>query len=145
MSTRTRELTPWAATAKEIRKELRAKWPNVRFRVRSESFAGGSAVDIYWTDGPTREQVRDVVGKYEYGYFDGMTDCYYITNRRDDIPQVKFVQLHRKLSPARMIKLLRRVGIEAEEEELEKTDPDLMDKWGVWTLEQLAWQLEHTP
>ena len=103
MSTKAKELTPWAAAAKEIRKELKAKWPNVKFRVRSESFAGGSAVDIYWTDGPTCEQVRDVVGKYEYGYFDGMTDCYYITNRRDDIPQVKYVQLHRELSPTRML------------------------------------------
>ena len=140
----TKELTPWAATAKAIRKELKAKWPNVKFRVRSESFAGGSAVDIYWTDGPTREQVRDVVGKYEYGCFDGITDCYYITNRRDDIPQVKFVQLHRELSPARMLKLLQRVGIEAKPEELDKTRPDLMDEWGVWTLAQLAWQLEHT-
>jgi len=96
MSATTKKVTPWAAAAKEIRKELRAKWPGVRFSVRSESYASGSAVRVKWKGGPRVEEVRDVVAKYEYGHFDPITDCYYYTNRRDNLPQVQFVSLNRE-------------------------------------------------
>ena len=46
--------------AKDIRKVLKANWPECRFSVRSERYAGGSSVYITWTDVPTQTQVEQV-------------------------------------------------------------------------------------
>lgn len=89
-----------AECAKLIRKELKENFPRTRFSVRSRSASCVTAVDIDWHDGPTTAQVEEVVGKYEYGHFDGMRDIYEMSNTRDDIPQVKFVQVHRKMTDA---------------------------------------------
>ncbi len=86
--------TTAALAANAIKAELKASFPNVKFSVKSENYSGGDAVNIYWTDGPDNEAVNNIVRKYEYGTFDGMTDCYNYTNRRTDIPQTKFVFLH---------------------------------------------------
>lgn len=62
------------ATAKLIRKALRESFPGVKFSVRSERYAGGSSINIRWTDGPTGPQVEHVAGAFEGSYFDGMID-----------------------------------------------------------------------
>lgn len=67
-------------SAKDIRVILKAEWPKTKFSVRSERYAGGSSVDLTWTDGPTLTQVDQVVehcAGYENGYY---TD-YIITQR----------------------------------------------------------------
>jgi hypothetical protein len=93
-----REMSNHAKTAKVIRAELKQAFPTTAFRVNSESFSGGSSVNIHWTDGPTDEQVEKITGKYQYGHFDGMIDLYEISNKRDDIPQVRFVMEERSMS-----------------------------------------------
>jgi len=60
--------------AVEIRGQLKRAFPGQKFSVRSKSFAGGSSVDIEWTDGPLTEQVNKVIGRWERRGFDGMTD-----------------------------------------------------------------------
>lgn len=62
--------------AKNIRAELREKFPGVKFSVKSSRFSGGDAIDIDWTDGPTTKAVHEIVDKYKDGDFDGMTDSY---------------------------------------------------------------------
>lgn len=89
-----------AECAKLIRKELKEAFPKTRFSVRSTSASMMTAVDIDWHDGPTSAEVNKIVGKYEYGSFNPMEDMYEMTNTRDDIPQVKFVQVHRKMTDA---------------------------------------------
>ncbi|MDF7629950.1 hypothetical protein PUG46_11810 [Erwiniaceae bacterium L1_55_4] len=54
-----------------IRKELKAKFPGVKFSVRKRSY---DSVSVNWTDGPTEEQVKEITGKYRDSYFDGMQD-----------------------------------------------------------------------
>lgn len=93
-----REPSPHAAAAAAIRKELKAFYPAVAFSVRSSSFSGGDAVDLTWTDGPTIAAIEAIVKKYQYGHFDGSIDLYEYSNRRDDIPQTKFVQVRRDWS-----------------------------------------------
>ena len=44
-------------TAKLIRKALKAKFPGVKFSVRSRKYAGGSSIDVVWTDGPAAKAV----------------------------------------------------------------------------------------
>jgi len=90
-----RELSETAKCSKAIREELKKEFPGVKFKVNSE---GGSAINIYYVDGPSYESVDKVVGKYEMGHFDGMTDIYEYDNRREDIPQVMYVFTTREIS-----------------------------------------------
>lgn len=89
-----------AECAKAIRKDLKEAFPDTKFSVRSTSASMMNAVDISWTDGPNSERVREIVDKYQHGHFDGMTDMYhYNSNGDESIPQVKYVQVHHKMSP----------------------------------------------
>lgn len=80
-----------AAAAKLIRAHLKAN--NITGRVRAESYSGGSSIRILLQDPEpaTYDAVKAHADKFQYGHFDGMTDSYQASNRRDDIPQVKFV------------------------------------------------------
>lgn len=51
---------PWKKTtevAKIIRSILKESFPEIKFSVRSKSYAGGSSISIHWTDGPTSKEV----------------------------------------------------------------------------------------
>lgn len=63
-------------TAKKIRAALKANFPGVKFSVRSETYSGGSSVNVSWTDLPLTEEVEKVVNRFKSGSFDGMTDMY---------------------------------------------------------------------
>lgn len=91
-------MTKSAQTAQAIRKELKASFPGIKFSVTSHNFAGGDSVHVDYDNGVPSEQVTKVVGKYEYGHFDGMTDCYEYSNGREDIPQAKYVQVQRNVT-----------------------------------------------
>jgi len=49
-----------AGAAAAIKQELKDAFPNIKFSVRSDSFAGGDSVHIAWTDGPTTRQVEAI-------------------------------------------------------------------------------------
>lgn len=93
-------MTDAAVTAKAIRKELKAIFPSTKFRVRSSNFAGGDAVDIYWTDGPSYEMVERLVKKYETSTFDPYTDCqgFDRSNCPADVPGASFVMCNHSTS-----------------------------------------------
>lgn len=84
-----------ARAAQMIRRELKERFPGVKFSIRSRSYSGGSAVDIRSEPYVDRQEVMAIVGKYQYGHFDGMTDTYHHSNTDESIPQVQFVQYHR--------------------------------------------------
>lgn len=88
-----------AECAKAIRQLLKTKFPFVKFSIRSRSFAGGDSVDVSWTDGPTTRTIDSLIGKFQYGHFNGMTDCYEYSNRESGIPQSKYVQTSRHMAP----------------------------------------------
>lgn len=87
-----------AQTAAAIRTELKTAFPGIKFRVTSETYTGGSSVDIYFTDGVKSERIERIVEKYTMGVFNGMEDIYEMSNRRDDIPQVKYIFVNREMS-----------------------------------------------
>jgi hypothetical protein len=94
-----RNLSRAATCAAAIRKELKEKFPGVKFSVRSETYAGGDSVRINWTDGPEHAEVEAIAAKYEAGSFDGMTDMYVYNRDRDpDRPCVKFVFVSKEFS-----------------------------------------------
>lgn len=109
--------------AKAIRELLKKEFPTVKFSVRSRNFSMGDAVDISYENGPTYEQVDELVRKFQYGHFDGMTDMYEYSNSRSDIPQAKYVQIRREISPEIRAevkaKIAKDFGIENPEDEQE--------------------------
>jgi len=62
--------------AENIRRELKKAFPGTKFNVRFRTFSGGDSIDVSWVDGPATPRVNAIIGKYEYGHFDGMTDSY---------------------------------------------------------------------
>lgn len=64
------------AAAKNIRAELAAAFPGVKFSVRGRTASMMDAIDVSWTDGPMQAQVDKIIGKYAAGHFSGMDDYY---------------------------------------------------------------------
>jgi hypothetical protein len=81
-----------AETAKLVRQKLKATFPGQKFSVRSDNYAGGSAIRIRWTDGPRETDVRSAMHTYEGATFDGMIDLksykdpVLVTFAGDDMP-----------------------------------------------------------
>lgn len=92
-----------ALAAAMIRKEIKAKFPELKFTCRSENYAGGNSINIGIVDQPVdvKNAIEEMTAKYEYGHFDGMTDCYHYSNSRDDIPQVKFLFVNNDMTDAK--------------------------------------------
>lgn len=63
-----------ADTARLIRASLKEAFPGVKFSVRSSVYSGGASINVGWTNGPSRKEVKSVVSVFEGSYFDGMTD-----------------------------------------------------------------------
>ncbi len=98
-----------AGAAAMIKAELTAAFKGIKFSVTSDSYTGGDAVRISWTDGATVEQVEAISAKYQYGSFNGMEDIYEYTNTNKDIPQTKYVTENRHESTE--VEALREVFI----------------------------------
>lgn len=96
----TKQISNHAAAA-QIRKML--KKHGIKARVRASSYAGGSSVNVKILDDvlpATLEQIEAFANRYQYGHFDGMTDCYEYSNRNEELPQVKFVFVECRYSDA---------------------------------------------
>jgi hypothetical protein len=103
--------TAHAAAASAIRKELKEAFPDVKFTVRSECFAGGNSVRVKWTDGPITDDIDRIIRKYQYGTFDWLTDCYNADSIINEIPQVKYVTHYREMSDDVREKIRRTQGL----------------------------------
>jgi hypothetical protein len=129
--------TPHAEAAKLIRKELKQAFPPIKFSVISRSYAGGSSIDVSWTNGPTFDQVNSIIKKYEYGSFDPRTDMYSYTNSRKDIPQVQYAFANREIS----VEVIDKIFLEYKKtysgwdklESWNHPSSDLLNQWGYWT------------
>lgn len=102
-------MTTQAKAAKQLKKELKKEFPGVKFSVKSESFSGGDAVRVSYTDGPTTKEVKAIADKYQYGSFDGMRDIYEMTNTDENLPQVKYVTINRSWSDETKEKLFNKI------------------------------------
>jgi len=92
-----------AQAAKELKKELTAKFPNVKFKVKSSVYSGGNSIDIDWSFGPSIKQVQELSARRQHGKFDGMTDSYTCTGAGlqvtteglKEVASAKYVSEHR--------------------------------------------------
>lgn len=95
------EVDSLIAAAKNIRTQLKAAFPGVKFRVTTSRFSMGDSLRVAWTDGPAASRVDEIVDRYQAGSFDGMTDCYEYS--RSPWPEAfgdaKYVSTSRDFSP----------------------------------------------
>lgn len=82
-----KQISNHAAAAKLIRAELKKNGVNGKVRATASSIYV-TLIDVTPT---VADQVRAYASQYQYGRYDGMTDCYEMSNSRKDIPQVQFV------------------------------------------------------
>lgn len=89
-----------AKAAALIRKEIKAAFPGLKFSCTSENYSGGDSIRVKLTDqsATTRNAIKAMTAKYQYGHFDGMTDCYNYDNVKNDLPQVKFLFVDNEMS-----------------------------------------------
>jgi hypothetical protein len=66
--------------AKNIRIELKHKFPGIKFSVRKQP---DGSIYISYKDDVSREAIRDICDRYQYGHFNGMIDCYESKNNFD--------------------------------------------------------------
>ena len=61
-------------TAKLVRQQLKRAFPETKFSVRSDKYAGGASINVSWTDGPMKQEVEAITSNYTSKNFDGMID-----------------------------------------------------------------------
>jgi hypothetical protein len=98
-----------AKAAAEIRKELKTNFPEIKFTVKSENYAGGNSVNVRYEDGPKEEIVEELLNKYKAGSFNGMEDIYEYNNTNRDIPQAKYLFVNRDMSEAVKNQLVKHI------------------------------------
>lgn len=87
-----KQISNHAAAAKMIRTEIKKN--GIKARVTATSYSGGSSVDVTILQDvlpATLKAITAFADRFQYGHFDGMTDCYEYSNRDENVPQVKFV------------------------------------------------------
>lgn len=78
-------------TAKLIRQALKESFgKTVKFSVTIDRYAGGSSIDVKWTDGPTEKQVEAVIGVYDCHRFSFYEDYHYTVSKLLDGEPVDF-------------------------------------------------------
>lgn len=79
--------TPRASVQKTsylVKKLLKEKL-NLEVSVRSESYTGGSSINVSWNLGADEKEVEKLIGELSFGTFDGMTDC---AGSRETVPVI---------------------------------------------------------
>lgn len=138
----TKQLTP----AQAIKKELKIVFPWVKFSCVYDSFSMGDSVHISWENWPTEMEVKKIVWKYQYGSFNSYEDIYEITNRRNDIPQAKYIQTRRELSEENSEKIKEHLqsSIHLEEYELSNYIRRFIEKISIpvgQKIESIQWRV----
>lgn len=100
------------AAAKNIRMELAAAFPKVKFAVKSSRYSGGCSIHVRWTDGPTSKQVDAIIGKYKAGSFNGMDDSYTYSDNawNDAFGDANYVFSHREDSVKAVASAMRTIN-----------------------------------
>lgn len=107
--TTTKTKTQAALAAAEIRKLLKTKFPSIVFRVTSQNYSMGDNVRVEYNDGVKGDKIRAVIGHFQYGNFDGMTDSYNYDNAINGLPQTKYLHITREISDTTRLSLINEI------------------------------------
>jgi hypothetical protein len=70
-----------AIKSKILKAELKQKFPNVPFEVRTQRYSGGSSINVHWKDAVAVEKVNPIVKKYSKDLgSDSQSDYYNVDN-----------------------------------------------------------------
>lgn len=127
-----------AQVASLIRQELKEKFPQIKFSVKSENYAGGNSVGVRYENGVPASEIEKIVSKHKDGSFDGMTDCYNYDSNPKNLPRAKYIFVYREIS--QNIKVMTRLRI-AKEYGLKDAydDQEWMKVFNCWP-DQKVWQ-----
>jgi hypothetical protein len=70
---------PMAGTSSVIRQFVKQMWPEVKFRISSDTFSGGDSVTVYIQEPVSDtlyETIRKTLRNFQSGTFNGMIDLY---------------------------------------------------------------------
>ena len=70
---------PMSGTSSVIRQFVKQMWPELNFRISSDTFSGGDSVTIYLQTPVSDEkykEIRDILKGFQSGTFNGMIDLY---------------------------------------------------------------------
>jgi hypothetical protein len=103
--------------ARNIRTELKKKFPGCKFKVTSESFSMGNAVDVSWFEGPTKKAVYLIINKYKDGDYNSMEEIYENKDNSfgDLFGSTKWVEASREISIERKLEAAAQLNIEVDE------------------------------
>ncbi len=88
-----------ALAAKNIKQELKAAFPGIKFSVSSDSFSMGDSVAVRWNDGPTTKEVEAITNEYCNSEYDGTQDLSsYVTKAKHVYGSSKYVHASRSAS-----------------------------------------------
>ena len=125
-----------ALAAKEIKKLLSKKFPLIKFTVKSQSYTGGSAVNVSYVDGVPTGEVWALISQFKYGHYDGMNETYEYSSVRKDIPQVKYLIVQRSLSELSkqvLIKdIMAKYGLTEWNDDICKKTLDMWTDQAIW-------------
>lgn len=93
-----------------MRRRLRACFPGVTFKMRTDRYAGGASIRVAWIDGPAVQAVDEACAHFQRSWYDSMTETKHF---HDDVlmltpeggyellsPGVDYVNTHRDLGDA---------------------------------------------
>ena len=123
-----RQLSEAARAAKSIRLELKRHFPAIKFKVLSETYAGGDAVNISYENGVVESEIKAITDKYKYGSFNSMEDIYESDNRHECLPQTKFLFIDRDFSDDQ-----KKIAAEILVEQFQIEDPENDIEWNEKT------------
>lgn len=142
-----KQMSEHARCAKAIRAELKKLFPETKFSVTSQTYSGGDSVRVSWTDGVQQEVITELTRKYQYGSFDGMTDCYNYDNKNADLPQAKYIQTSRHMSEQYFQEYFEHIKKHYSHcdhlTDIDQADPILNSYWKAWTARNLIYRALH--
>jgi hypothetical protein len=138
--------TQVAQASQQIKKILKKEFPKTKFSVKSSNYSMGDSINISWIDGVAERKVEKLICRYQYGNFNGMEDIYEYTNRREDIPQTKYLFCNRKISDEFYFLKLDEMRTKWDflanivKENIDKTNQEVFDKTGCWDAKHFIYQ-----
>lgn len=132
-----------AEVARMVRAELKKAFPETTFSVKSKRYAGGSSIDVRWTNGPTEEEVKAIAGEYHGSEFDGMQDLQTYNGRPYGNDYIFFSRTITEEHYSERAEYLCQhyAGLEnIDPKDLDAGHREILDHWGCWSLRQLAWR-----
>lgn len=98
----TRERDALITASRNLRAQLKARWPGVKFTITTKRYSGGNSLSVRWIDGPAVSLVDAIADRYQAGHFDGQSDCYDYSDSAwtRAFGEAKYVFTARDYSPA---------------------------------------------